>query len=241
MFHSAISTNLVIRVIENVANKYDIRIKEYHKDIATILISGIVYKDYKIIIAAETIRQINKILKKHNERYDIINALFAIDCISSIDKFGAVTIPLAFLLNKLTVNRDTISSKGTDVIRKKVLTNATSTLCISELLSHLGIPKAISVPLVNIIIELIYTDLDKEVSAMKQCNVAFKNQKMSSLKDILYQMQAEKIFLSTAILLVITNIGLKISTSLILVNVISELIEIIKVEYKLRNVKGFLD
>jgi hypothetical protein len=115
MFHSAISTNLVIRVIENVANKYDIRIKEYHKDIATILISGIVYKDYKIIIAAETIRQINKILKRHNEHYDIINALLAIDCISSIDKFGAVTVPLAFLLNNPIIN----STKNIPILATK--------------------------------------------------------------------------------------------------------------------------
>ena len=241
MFHSAVSTNIALRVIENIADKYNIRLKNYHKDIIVILISGIVFRDYKIIIASETIRQVNRILKQHNERYDIVNALLAIDCIDSIDKFGAITVPLAFLLNKLVVSRDTISKSGDSVIRKKIMTNATSTLVVSELLSQLGVPKLISIPIVNIIIELFYVDIDKEVAAMKQSNVAFKNQRMYQLKEILRQMEIEKVILSTAILLIITNIGFKISTSLILVNVVSQIIEIIKVEWRLNNVKSFLN
>ena len=241
MFHSAVSTNIALRVIENIANKYNIRLKNYHKDIIVILISGIVFRDYKIIIASETIRQVNRILKQHNERYDIVNVLLAIDCIDSIDKWGAITIPLSFLLNKLVVSRDTISKSGDGVIRKKIMTNATSILVVSELLSQLGVPKLISIPIVNVIIELFYIDIDKEVAAMKQSNVAFKNQRMYQLKEILRQMEIEKIILSTAILLIITNIGFKISTSLILVNVVSQIIEIIKVEWRLNNVKSFLD
>jgi hypothetical protein len=54
-------------------------------------------------------------------------------------------------------------------------------------------------------------------------------------------MQCEKIFLSTAILLVINNIGFNITASLILINVLSSLYEVAKAEYKMKTAKGFLD
>jgi hypothetical protein len=71
-------------------------------------------------------------------------------------------------------------------------------------------------------------------------NIGFKNKKMSQIKDILLQMQLEKIFLSTAILLIISSIGLNIRTNLILVSIINELYYVIKLEYKSRTMKGFL-
>jgi hypothetical protein len=72
-------------------------------------------------------------------------------------------------------------------------------------------------------------------------NTAFKNKKMSELKTVLKQMQFEKVFVSTALLLVITNIGLSISSSLILTNVINEMVQLITVRHKTKNVKGFLN
>jgi hypothetical protein len=53
-------------------------------------------------------------------------------------------------------------------------------------------------------------------------------------------MQFEKIFLSTALLMVITSAGLKISSSLILVNVVSELYDVFRSERKQAIAKGFL-
>jgi hypothetical protein len=75
---------------------------------------------------------------------------------------------------------------------------------------------------------------------MTEANVAFKGYKMSEVTKILKEMQFEKVFLSTAILMVITSIGLNISASLIFVSVITELYEIVKAEYKMKTAKGFL-
>ena len=128
------------------------------------------------------------------------------------------------LLNKLTIKREIVG--GADqYLNKKVLTNATLTLCISEALSHIGIPKSLSIVIVNIILEWALSNIDNEYKAMLISNTAFKNKKMSELKTVLKQMQFEKVFVSTALLLVITNIGLSISSSLILTNVINEMIQ----------------
>jgi hypothetical protein len=108
------------------------------------------------------------------------------------------------------------------------------------MLSHLGVPKAISIPVINIMLELFYTDIDKEKKAMQEANVAFRDYKMSEITKILKDMQFEKIFLSTALLLVITNIGLNISASLILVSIGTEMYEVFKAEYKMKTAKGFL-
>ena len=53
-------------------------------------------------------------------------------------------------------------------------------------------------------------------------------------------MHFEKIFLSTAVLLIITEIGFKISSSLIIVSVLSNLYEVLSAEYKMKTAKSFL-
>lgn len=240
MLQQATSVNIAIKVIESICAKFEIELKESHKSIMAILIPSLVYRDGTIIILSETIHQINRIIKKHNNNIDFVSILLGWNCISTIDKYGTITIPLSFFLNKLNVNRIIISKERKRFLSKKVLTNATQTLCTAEVLNHLGVPKAIAIPLVNIILELFYMDLKKERKMMTEANVAFKDYKMSEVTKILKQMQFEKIFLSTAILLIISSIGLNISHSLIFVSVLTELFDVIKVEHKKATAKGFL-
>ena len=75
---------------------------------------------------------------------------------------------------------------------------------------------------------------------MIQSNVAFKGYKLSKIEKVLKEMQLEKVFLSTAILLIITELGFKLSSSLILVSVISELYNVLLSEYKKNTAKSFL-
>ncbi len=239
MLQQATSVNIILKAIERVCDKFDIRLKESHKTILSILIPAIIYRDGKIIILSETIHQINRALKKHNESYDIVSVLLAYNCITNIDKYGAITIPLCILLEKLTINREIIGSSD-KYLSKKVLTNATTTLCASEILSHIGIPYFVSIPVVNIILELVYANIEEERKSMIIRTIGFKDKRMSQTKEVLKQMQFEKIFLSTAILLVVSHIGLKIGTSLILVNVLNELYYIIRAEYKMKTAKGVL-
>ena len=240
MYKQATIANVSIRVIENIFNKFEIELTDNHKAIMAILIPAIVFRDGSIVILSETIYQINRIIKKKNDKIDFVSILLAWNCISSIDQYGTITIPLSFFLNKLNVNRVVINKHSNKFLSKKVLTNATQTLCTAELLSHLGVPKMIAIPLVNLILELFYMDLKKERQMMTEANVAFKGYKMSEVTKILRQMQFEKIFVSTALLLVITHIGLKIGTSLILVNVLNEIYYVCKAEYKEKTAKGFL-
>lgn len=240
MISQATSTNIIIRAIERTCDKYDIRMKESHKTILAILIPAIIYKDGKIIILSETVHQINRALKKQNESIDFVSMLLAYNCISHIDKYGVITIPLCVLLNKLTINREIVGSMSNKYLSKKVLTNPTTTLCASEILKHIGVPYIVSIPVVNIVVELLAMKIDDEYKAMQACNVAFKDKKMSETKEILKQMHIEKIFVSTGVLLIITNIGLKISTNLILISVLEELYYIIRAEYKKRTAKGVL-
>lgn len=240
MFQQATSVNIAIRVIKSICSKFDIEIPEKYEAIMAILIPSLIYRDGCIIILSETIYQINKIIKKKNEHIDFVSILLAWNCISSVDKYGAITIPLSFFLNKLNVNRVVISKESNRFLSKKVLTNATQTLCVAEVLSHLGIPKPIAIPIVNLILELFYMDLPKERQMMTEANVAFKGRKMSEVTSILKQMQFEKIFLSTAILIVISNIGLNISASLIFVSILTEVFTVCKAEYKQATAKGFL-
>lgn len=240
MIQQATSVNIAIRVVDNVCDKLGIELNDTHKTIMAILIPSIVYRDGTIIILSETIHQINRIIKKKNNNIDFVSILLGYNCISNIDKYGAITIPLCFLLNKLTIKREIIGNSD-KYLTKKVLTNATQTICVSEVLSYIGVPKLISIPVINIILELFYTDIEKERKIMLEANVAFKNHRMSSIKKVLKQMQFEKIFLSTALLIVISNIGLRIGSSLILINVISELYEVAKSEYKKASAKSFLD
>ncbi len=242
ILQSATSVNIFLETIEKICENKDIKIKESHKTILRILIPAIIYKDGKIIILAETIHQINRAIRKTNDnsKFNFTNVLLGYNCITNIDKYGAITIPLCVLLNKLTIKREIVG--GADqYLNKKVLTNATLTLCISEALSHIGIPKSLSIVIVNIILEWALSNIDNEYKAMLISNTAFKNKKMSELKTVLKQMQFEKVFVSTALLLVITNIGLSISSSLILTNVINEMIQLITVRHKTKNVKGFLN
>ena len=240
MLQQATSVNITIKVIEGICQNFDIELKEYHKSILAILLPALIYRDGKIIILSETIHQIDRIIKKKNESINFVNILLGWNCITDIDKYGAITIPLSFVLNKLTVNRDIITKQDKSHLSKKVLTNATQTLCVTEVLNYLGVPRMISIPLVNIILEMYYTDLNKEREIMLDTNTAFKGHKMSEISKILKEMQIEKIFLSTAILMVIASTGLKLGTSLILVNVLSELCDVIRAEYKKSTAKGFL-
>ena len=240
MLQQATTINVAIKVIESICAKFDIELKEQHKSVIAILVPSLIFRDGTIVILSETIHQINRIIKKKNDKIDFVSILLAWNCISSIDKYGAITIPLSFFLNKLSVNRVIINTHSNKFLSKKVLTNATQTLCTAEVLSYLGVPKVIAIPLVNIILELFYMDLKKERKMMTEANVAFKGYKMSEVTRILKEMQFEKVFLSTAILMVITSIGLNISASLIFVSVITELYEIVKAEYKMKTAKGFL-
>ena len=163
----------------------------------------------------------------------------AYNCITHIDKYGAITIPLCVLLDKLTINREIIGSSD-KYLSKKVLTNATTTLCASEILNHIGIPYFVSISVINIMLELVYANIEEERKSMIVRTIGFKDKKMSQTKEVLKQMQFEKIFVSTALLLVITHVGLKIGTSLILVNVLNEIYYVCKAEYKEKTVKGFL-
>ena len=239
MISQATSINITLRAIERICDKFDIRLKESHKTVLATLIPAIIYRDGKIIILSETIHQINRLLKQKNESYDIVSVLLAYNCITHIDKYGAITIPLCILLEKLTINREIVGSSD-KYLSKKVLTNATTTLCASEILSHIGIPYFVSIPVVNIILELVYANIEEERKSMIIRTIGFKDKKMSQTKEVLKQMQFEKIFLSTAILLVVTHIGFKIGTGLILVNVLNELYYIIKAEYKEKTAKGVL-
>ena len=242
ILQSATSVNIFLETIEKICENKNIKIKESHKTILRILLPAIIYRDGKIIILAETIHQINRAIRKannDNNSFNFTDILLGYNCITNIDKYGAITIPLCVLLNKLTIKREIVG--GADqYLNKKVLTNATLTLCISETLSHIGIPKSLSIVIVNIILEWALSNIDNEYKAMLISNTAFKNKKMSELKTVLKQMQFEKVFMSTALLLVITNIGLSISSSLILTNILNEMIQLITVRYKTKNVKGFL-
>lgn len=190
---------------------------------------------------AETIHQINRAVKKHNDKLDFVSVLIGLNCISSIDRYGAITIPICVLLEKLKVKREIIGSTADKYLSKKVLTNAVQTLYVSDFLQALGISKFISIPVINLILEWVNSDIDNECKMMQGANVAFKNHKMSEIETVLRNMHLEKVFLSTAILLVITNIGFKINTSLILVSIISELYKVLSAEYKMKTAKSFLN
>jgi hypothetical protein len=240
MLQQSTGVNVSVRVIENLLKKFDIELKESHKSILTILISGVVFKDGSIIILSESIHQINRIIKKKNEHIDFVSLLLAYNCITHIDMYGAITIPLCVLLEKLRVKKEIIGRVKETHISKKVLTNATQTLIISDMLTLLGIPKIISIPAVNILLEYVSSDLKEDTRTMIQHNVGFKGFKMSETYNVLCKMQLEKVFLSTAILLIIAEIGFKIAPSLILVSILSELYRYFYAEYRMRTAKSFM-
>jgi hypothetical protein len=240
LLRPAINSNITIRVIENFLAKYDIRLSEKYKSILSILIPGLIYRDGKIIILSATINQLNKVIKRKRDDADFVSLLLGLDIITDIDIYGTITIPLAVLLSKVTVNKEVICINGKNVLRKKILSNAVQTLSIAELLSHLNIPKGLSIPIISLILDLFDSDIDKEFKMMSANCMAFSNSKLSDTKKILRQMEFERILLNIMILSVINYIGFNMGCSLLLVNIFTEIIQQIKCEYKIKTAKGFL-
>ena len=241
MLRPAINSNITIKVIENFLSKYDIRLSERYKTMLSILIPGLIYRDGKIIIMSMTINQINKVIKRHRDDIDFVSILLGFDIITDIDIYGTVTIPLAMLLNKVTVNKEVICVNGKNVLRKKILTNAVQTLSMAELLSYLNVPKELSIPIISLILDLFDSNINDEFKMMSNHSMAFSNAKFSDTKKILKQMDLEKIILNIMILSVINYVGFSMGCSLLLVNIFSELFKIIQCEYKVKTAKGFLD
>ena len=240
MLRPAINSNITIRVIENFLEKYDIKLNERYKSILSILIPGLIYRDGKIILMSATINQINKVIKRKRDDVDFVSLLLGFDIISDIDIYGTITIPIALMLNKVTVNKEVICINGKNILRKKILTNAVQTLSMAELLSHLNIPKGFSIPIISLILDLFDSDINSEFKMMNTNCMAFSNAKLSDTKKILRQMELDKIILNILILSVINYIGFNIGCSLLLVNIFSEVIKQIQCEYKIKTAKGFL-
>ena len=238
IFKSALSVNITTQIIEGLCKKrFNIELSDKHKSILNFLISTIIFRDGMIIISSQAIHQIDKIIKKYNEKVSFVSILLGYNCISNIDKYGAITIPLAYILNnKLTVKREIIGKTNDKYLNKKVLSNATSTLCISSILKTIGIPNMISIPIINVLVEFCNTDIKSEEKIMLNSCVGFKGYRMSEVKKVLQKMEVEKIILSTMILILVTELGFKLGSSLILINVLEELINIGKSEYK-KNIK----
>ena len=78
-------------------------------------------------------------------------------------------------------------------MNKKVLSNATSTLCITSMLKAIGIPNIISIPIINVLVEFCNTDIKSEEKIMLNICVWFKGYKMSEVKKVLQKMEVEKI------------------------------------------------
>ena len=237
IFKSALSVNITTQIIEGLCKRLDIELSDKHKSILNILISTIIFRDGMIIISSQAIHQIDRIIiKKYNEKVSFVSILLGYNCISNIDKYGAITIPLAYILNKLTIKREIIGRTNDKYLNKKVLSNATSTLCISSMLKAIGIPNIISIPIINVLVEFCNTDIKSEEKIMLNSCVGFKGYRMSEIKKVLQKMEVEKIILSTMILILVTELGFKLGSSLILINVLDELINIGKSEYK-KNIK----
>lgn len=237
IFKSALSVNITTQIIEGLCKRLDIELSDKHKSILNILISTIIFRDGMIVISSQAIHQIDKIIKKYNEKVSFVSILLGYNCISNIDKYGAITIPLAYILNKLTIKREIIGKTNDKYLNKKVLSNATSTLCITSMLKTIGIPNIISIPIINVLlVEFCNTDIKSEEKIMLNSCVGFKGYRMSEIKKVLQKMEVEKIILSTMILILVTELGFKLGSSLILINVLEELINIGKSEYK-QNIK----
>ena len=238
IFKSALSVNITTQIIEGLCKKIlDIELSDKHKSILNFFLSTIIFRDGMIIISSQAIYQIDRIIKKkYNEKVSFVSILLGYNCISNIDKYGAITIPLAYILNKLTIKREIIGKTNDKYLNKKVLSNATNTLCISSMLKAIGIPNIISIPIINVLVEFCNTDIKSEEKIMLNSCVGFKGYRMSEVKKVLQEMEIEKIILSTMILILVTELGFKLGSSLILINVLEELINISKSEYK-QNIK----
>lgn len=240
MLRPAINSNITINIIENFLKKFDIELNENYKTMLSILIPGLIYKDGSIIIMSATINQLNKIIKKKRDNVNFVSLLLGFDIITHIDIYGTITIPIAVLLNKITVNRETITLNGKHILRKRVLNNAVSTLAVAEVLKRLNIPKELSIPIVSVILDLFDNNVDEEVKMMNVSCIGFANHKFSENKKILWKMEIERMLLNVMILSVINYIGLNMGSSIILVNIISEVVKQIQCEYRMKTCKGFL-
>ena len=237
IFKSALSVNITTQIIEKLYKIYNIELSDKHKSILNFFLSTIIFRDGMIIISSQAIHQIDRIIKKYNEKVSFVSILLGYNCISDIDKYGTITIPLAYILNnKLTIKREIIGRTNDKYLNKKVLSNATNTLCISSMLKAIGIPNIISIPIINVLVEFCNTDIKSEEKIMLNSCVGFKGYRMSEVKKVLQEMEVEKIILSTMILILVTELGFKLGSSLILINVLEELINIGKSEYK-QNIK----
>ena len=236
----AINSNITIRVIENFLDKFDIKLSETNKTILSILIPGLIFRDGKIIIMSATINQINRIIKKKKDNVDFVTWLLAFDIITHIDIYGTITIPLALLLSKVSINKETLSINGKSVLRKKILNNGAYTLSVAELLSYMNIPKELSIPVISLILDLFDSDINKEFKMMSSNSIGFYGHKFSDTKKVLRKMEFDRILLNIMILLVINYVGFNMGCTLILVNIISEISKQLTCEYKIKKCKGFL-
>ena len=144
-------------------------------------------------------------MEKYYEKVSFVSILLGYNCISNIDKYGTITIPLAYILNnKLTVKREIIGKTNDKYLNKKVLSNATNTLCISSMLKAIGIPNIISIPIINVLVEFCNADIKSEEKIMLNSCVGFKGYRMSEIKKVLQKMEVEKIIISTMILILVT-------------------------------------
>ena len=69
---------------------------------------------------------------------------------------------------------------------------------------------------------------------MLSANVAFRERKMSEIKKVLKEMRMEKIVASTIIVLLLSILSFKASYSLTLVNILTDIINMLRSEYKLK-------
>ena len=110
MLRPAINSNITIRAIENFLLKYDIRMSDRSKAVLAVLIPGLIFRDGKIIIMSVTINQINKIIKRKRDDADFVSLLLGLDIITDIDIYGTITIPLAYMLSKVTIKKSILAS-----------------------------------------------------------------------------------------------------------------------------------
>ena len=240
MLRAALNTNLAIRTIDNLLAKHDIKLEDKHKDILTILISGVVFRDGSIVIASAAINQINKILKKKKETsVDFVTFLLGFDIITHIDKYGAITIPIALIFNKLTINREVLTKNNKIILRKKVLRNLSPSLIITDLLSFFGLPAVVVAPIVNLILNILDSNIDKDFKLLVSSPSGFFNHKLSETKDILKKMELDINLVDCLTIIVLCALSARITGAVILVDICDRLIKMIQTEYKSNHYSGF--
>ena len=242
MLRAALNTNIAIRTIDNLLAKHDIKLEDKHKDILAILISGVVFRDGSIVIASAAINQINKILKKKKETsVDFVTFLLGFDIITHIDKYGAITIPIALIFNKLTINREVLTKNNKIILRKKVLRNLSPSLIITDVLSFFGLPAVVVAPIVNLILNMLDSNIDKDFKLLVSSPSGFFNHKLSETKDILKKMELDINLVDCLTITVLCALSARITGAVILVDICDRLIKMIQTEYKSNHYSGFLN